>query len=68
MITVLSKELHKLSVSGNAYIFQLACLSTDTKPTDNVANGSLCFEMDTGDFYYFDETATAWAKIGTSAE
>ena len=36
--------------------------STDTKPTENVAVNSIFFELDTGDFYYFN--GTAWAKIG----
>lgn len=36
-------------------------LSTDTKPTTCAVN-SLFFELDTGDFYYFD--GTSWAKVG----
>ena len=39
-------------------------LSTDEKPTDCAVN-SLFFELDTGDFYYFD--GSAWAKIGGNA-
>ena len=36
-------------------------LSTDTKPTTDIPNGSSFFEMDTGDTYYFDaETAQDW--------
>lgn len=38
-------------------------LSTDTKPTENVPNGSTFFEMDTGDVYMFDESAQIWLKI-----
>lgn len=37
-------------------------LSTDTKPTENVAVNSLFLELDTGDFYYFN--GTTWAKVG----
>lgn len=49
--------------NGKDYV-ESACLSTDTKATGNVANGSLCLELDTGDFYYFDETDGTWAKVG----
>jgi hypothetical protein len=37
-------------------------LSTDTKPTEDVAPNSLFLELDTGDFYYFD--GSDWAKVG----
>ena len=38
------------------------CLSTDSKPTENVAVNSILFELDTGDFYYFD--GSDWQKVG----
>ena len=31
------------------------CLSTDTKPTDGVATGSIAIEVDTGIVYFYDE-------------
>ncbi len=37
-------------------------LSTDDKPTEEVATNSIFLELDTGDFYYF--TGEEWAKIG----
>lgn len=37
-------------------------LSTDTKPTENVGVNSLFFELDTGDFYYFN--GSTWEKVG----
>ncbi len=40
-----------------------ACLSTDTKPTTGIANGSLCLEMDTGKIFAFNETASAWVEL-----
>lgn len=40
-------------------------LSTEEKPTDNVPINSLFLELDTGDFYYFDETE--WKKVGSGA-
>lgn len=42
---------------------ELACLSTDTKPVDNIATGSIAVEADTGDVYLFDEVSEAWNKI-----
>ncbi len=42
---------------------EIACLSTDSKPTAGIANGSLCLEMDTGDIYAFNEAGTAWVKL-----
>ena len=39
------------------------CLSADTKPTTGVANGSLCFEMDTKKFYMFDEAGAQWLEV-----
>ena len=40
------------------------CLSTDDKPTEDVVNGSICLEMDTGTFYVFDEAGSQWVEIG----
>lgn len=46
-------------------LIQIACLKTDTKPTANVATGSLALEVDTGDVYAFDETSSTWSKINS---
>ena len=42
---------------------EAACLSTDTKPTTGIANGSLCLEMDTGKIFAFNETASTWVEV-----
>lgn len=42
------------------YYIEGDILSTDTKPTDGIANGSVLFEMDTGTMYKFDEENEAW--------
>ena len=44
-------------------IVDSVCLSTDTKKTDGIANGSLCLEMDTGKFYGFDADTSTWIEI-----
>jgi len=36
--------------------------STDTKPTGFIPVNSIFWELDTGDFYYFD--GSTWNKIG----
>ena len=59
MITI--KEVTK--VEQGKEMVEMECLSTDTKPTDYL-NGSLCLEMDTGDFYYLDGEDETWKKIG----
>jgi hypothetical protein len=46
----------------NGDLMQFAGLSTDTKPTEGIAENSLFLELDTGDIYYF--TGATWAKVG----
>lgn len=48
----------------NGTYYELAGNSSVTKPTENIASGSLFMESDTGDVYVFDATTTAWTKIG----
>lgn len=43
-----------------------ACLSTDTKPTTGVANGSKLLEMDTSTVYAFDEANGEWLAQSSS--
>lgn len=42
---------------------EIACLSTDAKPTDGIATGSLALEVNTGKIYAFDEVGETWAEI-----
>lgn len=37
-------------------------LSTDTKPTSGVRNGSVFAEIDTGKIYLFDEENSQWIE------
>ena len=46
-----------------ARLIEGACLSTDTKPTEGIANGSCLIEMDTGDKFMFDEANGEWLNI-----
>ena len=40
----------------------IALASSDEKPTDGVATGSVCMEADTGKRYLFDETSGTWSE------
>ena len=42
--------------------YQFMGLSTDNKPTEDVAVNSLFLELDTGKFYYFD--GEDWTEVG----
>ncbi len=37
-----------------------ACLSSDTKPTQGIENGSCLIEMDTSTVFFFDEQNHTW--------
>lgn len=60
MITV--NENRMKSDKENTFEAEFRGLSTDDKPTENVATNSLFLELDTGDFYYFDDGE--WSKVG----
>ena len=42
------------------------CLSTDTKPTTGIANGSVCIEMNTGKKFMFDEASGELVEVPSS--
>lgn len=39
-------------------------LSTDTKPTTGIGNGSVFIEMDTGKAFFFDAENSLWLEVG----
>ena len=42
---------------------EAACLEDDDKPVGgNLATGSICTEVDTGDVYFYDAVSGAWIK------
>ena len=67
MITYISNKSYAIvGVANNAVsknLVEIACLSTDDKPTENIVTGSLALEVDTGDIYAFDEAGTQWTKM-----
>ena len=44
-------------------VYQYACLSTDSKPTTGISNGSTCIVMNTGKTYIFDEENGEWEEL-----
>ena len=42
---------------------EAVCLSTDSKPTTGIQNGSMCLEMNTGKIYVFNEDASTWVEL-----
>ena len=47
-------------LSRDSSYVELEGVSTDTKPTEGIGVNSKFYELDTGDFYYFD--GSAWNK------
>ena len=44
------------------HYYEMAGLSTDTKPVEGVAMGSKAIEVDTGDIYLFNGVTGEWTK------
>lgn len=57
MVTVLRHTIY------GHWIHDVRLLSTDTKPTEHIHNGSTCIEMDTGKIYMFDEDNSLWREV-----
>lgn len=49
-------------INGNQ-VCEIACMSSDTKPTNGIANGSLCLEMDTGKIFVFNGGGIIWIEV-----
>ena len=47
----------------NSSILEIIGLSTDTKPTDNISNGSIFIEMDTSKIYFYDLQNKQWREF-----
>lgn len=59
-IRISNNEIYCLENGTVAHMTEFFGNSTDTKPTDNLVNGSTFTEVDTGDVYLFDEVAGDW--------
>ena len=47
---------------------EIALDSSETKPTDMIADGSVALETDTGTMYVFNEKSTSWVEYKTVKE
>ena len=57
------RALEAKILEEDLYYKEFAGLSTDEKPTEHVATGSVFLEVDTGDVYMYDEDSD-WTKVG----
>ena len=67
MVRIIEKKLQNDDVN----YYEFAGLSTDNKPTHNIATGSVFLEVNTGDVYLFNEEGTSgneWTKVGDTSE
>lgn len=68
------RYLEKHGVNGplgdlNAkYYIEVTLDSTETKPTEMVADGSIALETDTGKVFVFNEKTSAWVLYKTAKE
>lgn len=67
MVSIIKTDILKIDEDKRVFTGELVGLSTDTKPTtyggNDIGNGSRFIEIDTGDFYMFDEESKTWKKI-----
>ena len=61
MVSIYSRKKDLNNPENEIIVF--GGLSTETKPTDNVGNGSFFICIDNGDIYSFDGTTETWNKI-----
>lgn len=52
-----------ITVVTNDRCYEFHGLSTDTKPTEYVGNGSVFLEMDTSKVFCFDEESKVWLEL-----
>lgn len=57
LLRVIATDNHE-----NKEYVEIACLSTDSKPTTGIITGSVIYEVDTGKRYEFNETASTWVE------
>lgn len=54
--------LYDKSIQNGKHLAEGFCLSTDTKPTNQIANGSILVEIDTGTVFFFNEDSSTWVE------
>lgn len=61
MISI-TKEKTGITTENNE-VLEIRGLSTDTKPTEGVINGSIFIEMDTSKVYFYDLENEQWVEF-----
>lgn len=56
------REIYSRFLTADKRYIEATGLSTDTKPTQNIAQGSIFTEIDTGKVFFFNETGTQWVE------
>jgi len=56
------RQLKGIALGDEVSFVELACASTDDKPTTGIATGSVCLEVDTGKLYAFNEKNSTWVE------
>ena len=64
MVRILTETI----VEGIKRYIEAACLSTDTKPVDDLVTGSVMIEVDTSKAYMYDEDSSEWVELGGGSE
>lgn len=49
-------------LTNDVHVKEIYCESSDTKPTDGLATGSVCIEVDTGNAYFWSEKTSSWKQ------
>lgn len=63
MLTWIFQKPRRITKSGPKDLYGVGdCLSTDAKPTENIGNGSVLREMDTGKNFKFDADGAKWLE------
>lgn len=63
MITVYRENGLAMTTDGTLVEIEMRGLSTDEKPTENIVNGTVFIEIDTGKVFMFDGTSKTWKEI-----
>lgn len=57
------RYLKDTEYDGDKDYVEIACLSTDTKPSEGIITGSMALEVNTGKIYAYDEVSGNWTEI-----
>lgn len=66
MVRILVKKIVPNNPDDPRKVYvEIACKSTDTKPTcEEWVSGSVLIEVDTGNAYFYEEEADTWNQAG----